>query len=105
MRRQPASPPSWPRGTAAGGLRRVAWALRARPEVAMVALGATDGLRGLPLADLRENLERIVRRFQEAAARVLLRDPLAPAAPAVPYAPRPPPATPTPKGIDNAHCP
>lgn len=58
--------------TSAGGLRRVDWVLRSRPEVAIVALGANDGLRGLPVPAMRENLERIVRRFQEAGARVLL---------------------------------
>ena len=58
--------------TTAGGLRRVDWALRARPEVAIVALGANDGLRGLSLAAMRENLERIVRRLREGGARVLL---------------------------------
>ena len=33
--------------TTAGGVRRVDWVLRNRPEVAVLALGATDGLRGL----------------------------------------------------------
>src|SRR3990172_12410778 len=54
--------------TTAGGLRRVDWALRARPEVAIVALGANDGLRGLSLAAMRENLERIVRRLRGGGA-------------------------------------
>ncbi len=58
--------------TTAGGLRRVEWVLRAHPDVAIVALGANDGLRGLSVAAMRENLERIVRRLQEAGARVLL---------------------------------
>lgn len=58
--------------TTAGGLRRVAWLLRARPEVAIVALGANDGLRHLSLTAMRENLERIVRRLQGGGARVLL---------------------------------
>ncbi len=58
--------------TTAGGLRRVDWVLRARPDVAIVALGANDGLRGLSVAAMRENLERIVRRLQAGGARVLL---------------------------------
>ena len=58
--------------TTAGGLRRVDWVLRAHPEVAIVALGANDGLRGLSVAAMRSNLERIVRRLQKAGARVLL---------------------------------
>ena len=58
--------------TTAGGLRRVDWVLRAHPDVAIVALGGNDGLRGLSLAAMRENLERIVRRLREGGARVLL---------------------------------
>lgn len=58
--------------TSAGGLRRVEWVLRARPEIVIVALGANDGLRGQSVAALRDNLEAIVRRAQAAGARVLL---------------------------------
>ena len=58
--------------TSAGGRRRVDWLLRLKPEVVIVALGANDGLRGLPVDELRENLDAIVRRLQTAGARVLL---------------------------------
>jgi acyl-CoA thioesterase-1 len=58
--------------TTAGGLRRVDWVLRARPEVVIVALGANDGLRGLPPAAMRANLVAIVDRLQAGGARVLL---------------------------------
>ena len=58
--------------TSAGGRRRVDWVLRSKPDVVIVALGANDGLRGLPVEELRENLEAIVRRLQAAGVRVLL---------------------------------
>jgi acyl-CoA thioesterase-1 len=58
--------------TSAGGLRRVDWVLHARPDIVIVALGANDGLRGLPVDALRDNLQRIVRRVRAAGARVLL---------------------------------
>jgi acyl-CoA thioesterase-1 len=58
--------------TTAGGLRRVDWALKNKPEVVIVALGANDGLRGLDLASVRANLDGIVARFQKAGARVLV---------------------------------
>jgi acyl-CoA thioesterase-1 len=58
--------------TTAGGLRRVDWVLRARPEIVIVALGANDDLRGLPTAAMRANLVAIVDRLQAAGARVLL---------------------------------
>jgi acyl-CoA thioesterase-1 len=58
--------------TSAGGVRRLDWVLRAKPDVVIVELGANDGLRGLPVDALRANLETIVRRVQAARARVLL---------------------------------
>ena len=64
--------------TSAGGRRRVDWVLRTNPEIAIVALGANDGLRGLPVDELRANLEAIVRRLQAAGVRVLLAGMLVP---------------------------
>ncbi len=58
--------------TTAGGLRRVDWALRAHPDVVIVALGANDGLRGQSPPAIRANLEEIVARLQAAGVRVLL---------------------------------
>jgi acyl-CoA thioesterase I len=58
--------------TSAGGLRRLDWVLRSRPEVVIVALGANDGLRGQPVGTLRDNLTAIVSRLRAAGARVLL---------------------------------
>jgi acyl-CoA thioesterase-1 len=58
--------------TTAGGVRRVDWVLRNRPEVAVVALGANDGLRGLSTDAMRANLTAIVERLRTAGARVLV---------------------------------
>ena len=58
--------------TSAGGLRRLDWALKLKPQVLIVALGANDGLRGQPPATLRANLTQIVERARGAGARVLL---------------------------------
>jgi acyl-CoA thioesterase-1 len=58
--------------TTAGGLRRLDWVLRARPDIVIVALGANDGLRAQPVAALRDNLTAIVTRLRAAGARVLL---------------------------------
>jgi acyl-CoA thioesterase-1 len=58
--------------TTAGGLRRVDWVLRNRPEVAVVALGANDGLRGLGTDAMRANLLAIVERLRDGGARVLV---------------------------------
>ena len=58
--------------TTAGGLRRVDWALRLKPAVVIVELGANDALRGQDLGGVRANLDTIVERFQAAGARVLV---------------------------------
>jgi acyl-CoA thioesterase-1 len=58
--------------TTAGGLRRVDWALRLKPEIVILELGVNDALRGQPLAAVRGNLDLMVARFQAAGARVLL---------------------------------
>ncbi len=58
--------------TSAGGLRRVDWALKLKPEIALVELGANDALRGQDLETTRANLDAIVARFEAGGARVLL---------------------------------
>jgi acyl-CoA thioesterase I len=58
--------------TTAGGVRRVDWVLRSRPAVAVVALGANDGLRGLSTDAMRTNLTTIVERLRTGGARVLV---------------------------------
>jgi acyl-CoA thioesterase-1 len=59
--------------TTSGGAARIAAALKAhKPGVVVVELGANDGLRGLPLAEMRANLDAIVRASQKAGGRVLL---------------------------------
>jgi len=58
--------------TTAGGLRRADWVLTQRPDVLVLALGANDGLRGLPLAETERNLRGIVAKARDAGAKVLL---------------------------------
>jgi acyl-CoA thioesterase-1 len=58
--------------TSSGGLRRLDWVLRLQPDVVIVALGVNDGLRGQPVATLRDNLVAIVQKARAAGTRVLL---------------------------------
>jgi acyl-CoA thioesterase-1 len=58
--------------TTAGGLRRVEWVLKSRPEIVILELGANDGLRGLKLEETKTNLERIIQRCREASVVVVL---------------------------------
>jgi acyl-CoA thioesterase-1 len=46
--------------TSAGGLRRLPWYLSRKIDVLILELGANDGLRGLPPAATRTNLQAII---------------------------------------------
>jgi acyl-CoA thioesterase-1 len=58
--------------TTAGGLSRLSWVLRQRPDVLVVELGANDALRGLPLGRTEANLRAIVEQARQSGAAVLL---------------------------------
>jgi acyl-CoA thioesterase I len=59
--------------TTAGGAARFARALELhKPAVVILELGANDGLRGLPIAQMKQNLARMIGEAQKAGARVLL---------------------------------
>ena len=57
--------------TSAGGLRRIDWSLQQRVRVLVLELGTNDGLRGLSIAAMRDNLgaiiERTLERYPDAA--------------------------------------
>lgn len=59
--------------TTSGGLSRLPDALeRHEPAIVIIALGGNDGLRGLSLAAMRENLAQMIRISREAGARPVL---------------------------------
>jgi acyl-CoA thioesterase I len=58
--------------TTAGGVRRVDWVLKSRPDLVILELGGNDGLRGLNLNETKANLERIIKRCQDASVTVIL---------------------------------
>ena len=58
--------------TTAGGLRRLDWALDGDVKVLVIELGANDGLRGLPVAQMRDNLSKMITTARERDIVVLL---------------------------------
>jgi acyl-CoA thioesterase-1 len=58
--------------TTSGGLARVNTGTALRPAMVLLELGGNDGLRGLPLAMTRENLDQMIGAFEHAGARVVL---------------------------------
>lgn len=58
--------------TTQGGVARMNRAVAAKPNIVLLELGGNDGLRGLPLAMTRMNLEQMVSTFQRAGAQVMI---------------------------------
>lgn len=60
--------------TTASGLSRLDWFLEDRPEVFILELGGNDGLRGIPLAETRKNLNAIISSVSSRfpATKILL---------------------------------
>jgi acyl-CoA thioesterase-1 len=59
--------------TSAGGAARIGTVLtESKPAIVILELGANDGLRGLPVVQMKANLATIVRTAKRKGARVLL---------------------------------
>lgn len=51
--------------TSSGGLRRLDWILKQKVDIFVIELGGNDGLRGIPPATTRANIEAMVKRIRE----------------------------------------
>lgn len=58
--------------TSAGGLSRLDWSLEGDVDVLVIELGANDGLRGLPPAQMKRNLDEIITRAKRRGITVIL---------------------------------
>ena len=59
--------------TTSGGVQRLPKILADnKPALVVLELGANDGLRGLPIAEIRENLTKMIRASQGSGAAVVL---------------------------------
>jgi acyl-CoA thioesterase-1 len=58
--------------TSSDGLERLDQVIALKPAVVIVEFGANDGLRGMPVASTRANLEQIVAGLQKAGAKIVL---------------------------------
>jgi acyl-CoA thioesterase I len=64
---------SIPGETTAGGASRIkAVVQKSKPTVAIIALGGNDGLRGLPIKQMREHLSQMVSTVKSSGGKVLL---------------------------------
>lgn len=59
--------------TTGGGLQRLSPLLqRHQPQIVVLALGANDGLRGLSLSQMRNNLDSMIQQSRDIGSKVLL---------------------------------
>jgi acyl-CoA thioesterase I len=58
--------------TTAGGLRRLDWSLQEDVRILIVALGGNDGLRGLPVTEMKQNLTQIIETARAKHVAVIL---------------------------------
>jgi acyl-CoA thioesterase-1 len=58
--------------TTSGGRSRMKAALAKKPSIVILELGANDGLRGLPVAQMQANLDAMIKEFQSGGAKVIL---------------------------------
>lgn len=58
--------------TTEGGAARIDSATSLHPSIVILELGGNDGLRGMPLASTRQNLDRMIAEFQKAGGHVVL---------------------------------
>lgn len=58
--------------TSSGVLSRVKWIVSRQPDIVILETGANDGLRGIPPAVIRENIDKAVRTLKENGVQVVL---------------------------------
>jgi acyl-CoA thioesterase-1 len=58
--------------TSAGGVRRLDWSLQGPVELLVLELGANDGLRGLPVPEMKRNLDEIITTAKRRGVTVVL---------------------------------
>ena len=59
--------------TTSGGLSRLTNTLaKTKPNIIIIELGANDGLRGLPVKEMKANLDAIIKQSKKINAKVLL---------------------------------
>jgi len=58
--------------TSSGGVSRIEWFVKAKPDFLILALGGNDGLRGVPVEETKNNLSMILRTAREKNIPTLL---------------------------------
>lgn len=58
--------------TSAGGNGRIEWILKSPVDIFVLELGANDGLRGIPIAETKKNLQSIINKVKAKYPQAIL---------------------------------
>jgi len=58
--------------TSSALLRRIKWILSQKPDIIILESGANDGLRGIPIPVIKDNISKAVQMLQEGDVTVIL---------------------------------
>lgn len=58
--------------TSASAVSRLKWQLKSKPDLLMLALGANDGLRGLPPKEMEKNISDAIELAQKEKVQIVL---------------------------------
>lgn len=58
--------------TSSGALSRIDWILTAKPDIVIFETGANDGLRGIPIQLIEDNIRQAVRTLRQNGVTVVL---------------------------------
>ncbi|MBT3637122.1 MAG: arylesterase [Opitutae bacterium] len=58
--------------TTSGGVSRIEWFLQSQPDYLLVALGGNDGLRGIPVEEMKKNIDRILQAARQSEIPTML---------------------------------
>ncbi len=58
--------------TSSGALTRIAWIIAQEPDIVILETGANDGMRGIPIRVIKENINQAIQRLKEADIGVVL---------------------------------
>ena len=58
--------------TSASAVTRMRWHMKKTPKIVILALGANDGLRGLPLIQTKSNLQSIIQKVSKKYPEALI---------------------------------
>jgi acyl-CoA thioesterase-1 len=58
--------------TSQSAVSQVKWYVKTKPDLIVIALGANDGLRGLPIKQLKSNLSEAIKLAQKETIKVVI---------------------------------